>query len=112
MLIKSGFAKFRASAPPIYAARSPGFSRAAAEYLMEALAGLHTLLVDFISAVPSQVAQICSVTLGLVNLGHAASVGMPEKVDDRPLTRLQQGSGEDWRPGDQACAILPLGPGG
>lgn len=49
LLIRSGFSKFRASAPRTYAARSPGFSRKSAEFVMETLPALRALMVDFIS---------------------------------------------------------------
>ncbi|MGH9448961.1 MAG: cyclase family protein [Terriglobia bacterium] len=49
LLIKTGFSRFRESAPRTYADRSPGFSRRSAEYVMDALPTLRALMVDFIS---------------------------------------------------------------
>jgi kynurenine formamidase len=49
LLIRSGFSRYRTSDPKIYVESSPGFSRAAADYLMSNLPGLKACAIDWIS---------------------------------------------------------------
>jgi len=48
LLVRSGFGKYRSDAK-MYVEHSPGFSRAAADFLMHQCPGLKALAVDFIS---------------------------------------------------------------
>jgi arylformamidase len=49
LLLRSGFSQFRERDPKMYVQRSPGFSRAAAEYIMKSMAKLQAIAMDFIS---------------------------------------------------------------
>lgn len=49
IFIKSGFGRYRLTNPQIYGDENPGFSRAAAEFMLDRLPELKALAVDFIS---------------------------------------------------------------
>ncbi len=80
LIIRSGFEEYRADAE-MYVDHSPGFSRAAADFLMRQFSGLKALAVDFVSiAAMSHMEEGCE--------AHRVFLGC-EEYSSRPILLIE-----------------------
>jgi len=100
LLLRSGFADRRATDPRAYVNEGPGFSRTAAEYLLNVLPHLRALAVDFVSiAAMSHMEEGCD--------AHRVFLGC-RGYGDRPILLVEDVSLPHSLPPLQRVFVIPL----